>query len=51
MWNNKAGGECEGGRRGFFLYGVPREGKHLKEVAQLQQYHRFLRSLLDELKL
>lgn len=35
----------EDGGRGLFLHGMLREGKNLKKVAQLQQYHRFLRNL------
>lgn len=34
----------EDGGRGLFLHGMLREGKNLKKVAQLQQYHRFLRN-------
>jgi len=46
VWRDKAEEECDGGGRGVFLDGVLREGKNLKEVAQLQQYHQFLRNLL-----
>ena len=38
---------CEGGGGALFLDGGLREGKNLKEVAQLQQYHRFLRNLFS----
>lgn len=40
----------EDGGRELFLHGVLREGKNLKKVAQLKQYHRFLRNLLSRLK-
>lgn len=50
LWKDRAGGEGVRMGKGFSLYGILREGKHLKEVTQLQQYHRFLRNLLSQFK-
>lgn len=49
MWKNKARGEgTRVGEGGYFFIGCSEKEKNPKDVAQLQQYHRFLRNPLDQ---